>query len=66
MGWSAPFAPWVVESWRQHLENIGYTPEVHKSKVDHYLTCCKIANDQSLSVSERTKKIKELGRRVIS
>ena len=27
MGWSSPFAPWVVESWRKYSEAIG-GPEI--------------------------------------
>lgn len=60
MSWSAPFAPWVVESWRQHLENIGYTPEIHKSRIDRFYAACTIANDKTLSVDERIKKINKL------
>lgn len=62
MSWSSHFEPWVVESWRQHLESIGYTPEVHKARIDRHLACCKIANDKTLSAKERIKRINKLGK----
>jgi hypothetical protein len=60
MGWSAHFEPWVVESWRQRLESIGYTPEVHKKRIDLHLAACSIANDKSLTANKRFKKIGDL------
>jgi len=62
MSWSSPFEPWVVESWRRHLESIGYTPEVHKDRIDHHLACCNIANDKTLSVKERVDRIQKLSK----
>lgn len=56
-GWSAPFAPWVVKSWENHLRSIGYTKEIHDEKLRLIKENIRIANDPTLTYKEKVSKI---------
>lgn len=57
-GWSAPFAPWVVESWRKWSEETGAKERADVIR-NNLIYGAKIANDPNLTTKEKTKLIRK-------
>lgn len=49
------YSKWVLESWRNHLNSIGYTEEVHQNFLDNRYKTLVIANNSNLSIHEKIK-----------
>jgi hypothetical protein len=49
------YSKWVLDSWRNHLNSIGYTEEVHRNFIDNRYRALVIANDSNLSIHEKIK-----------
>ena len=57
-GWSAPFEPWVVESWRQWSEETG--AKERADIIRNNLTYgAKIANDPNLTTQQKIDLIRK-------
>ena len=60
--WSAPFAPWVVKSWANHLKYIGWTGKRSDDFRENINKQLAIANDSSLTTHEKIAKLTKLAK----
>ena len=51
-----PFEPWVIRSWAARLDQIGGFERADRLR-QNILEGCKIANDSSLTLAEKIRKL---------
>ncbi len=57
-GWSSPFEPWVIESWKKYSEENGF-PAIADKIRKNLEYGAKISNDPSLTTKEKTALIRK-------
>ena len=60
--WSAPFAPWVIKSWEDHLKAIGWTGKRSDDFRSNISKQLEIANDSTLTTNEKLAKLIKLSK----
>lgn len=49
------YSEWVIDSWQDCLNNIGYTKEKHQQFIDNRNRQISIVNDVTLTTDEKIK-----------
>lgn len=57
--WSAPFEPWVVRTWVQHLDEGGWYEHIDQIKAN-IMAVSKICNDPNLTHEEKLQLIEQV------